>query len=69
MIRESDDTDEFWGEETQHLATFCIICGRKSSNGDQAQSGGYTELQAALKKRKEVGAIEISSPKTGFSTF
>ena len=29
-----------------------LICGRKSPNGDQAQSGRYTELQDASKKRK-----------------
>ena len=39
---------------------YCIICGRKSSNGDQAQSGRYTELQDASNKRKEMGTLEIS---------
>ena len=50
-------------------AIYCIIRGRKSSNGDQAQSGRYTELQDASNKRKEVGKLEISELKTRCSTF
>ena len=68
-----NDTDESLAEETQEVASFlrlyCIICGRKSSNGDQAQSGRYTELQDSLNKRKEVGTLEISHSKIQFSTF
>ena len=52
-----------------HLATYCIICGRKSSNRDQAQSGRYTELQDALNKQKQVGTLEFSCSKMLFSTF
>ena len=51
------------------VAIYCIMCGRKSSNGDQAQSGRYTELQDASNKRKEVGTLEISEPKTRCSIF
>ena len=50
-------------------AIYCIICGRKSSNGDLAQSGRCTELQDALNKRKEVGTLEISEPKARCSSF
>ena len=49
--------------------SYCIICGRKSSNGDLEQSGRYTELQDAINKRKEVETLEISEPKTGCSNF
>ena len=71
-----DDTDESLAEDCRRnttscifLATYCIICGRKSSNGDQAQSGRYTERQDALNKRKAVGTLEISYSKIQFSTF
>ena len=56
-------------EGNTYLATYYIIYGRKLPNGDQPQSGTYTELQDALNKRKEVGTLEISYSKIQFSTF
>ena len=41
VIRDFVITDQCLGAKRQD-AIYCIICGRKSSNGDQAQSGRYT---------------------------
>ena len=46
-----------------------MICERKSSNRNQAQSGRYTELQVALSKRREVGTLEISYSKCNLAHF
>ena len=44
-------------------AIYCIICGRKSSNGDQAQSNRYTELQDAQKNEKRWVHVKFLSQK------